>query len=74
MRDIILFVIGAASCIIIVWESIQAYIRGEYDPSIVRFRQGYEWKPAMMLAGPGIMLPMLFIKLPIISYLYILIT
>jgi hypothetical protein len=70
---IIFFVIGVTSCIVIVWESIQAYIRGEYDPNtyIFRLRQGYEWKLTMMLANIGIILPMAFTLFHIINYIYI---
>ena len=73
MRNIIIFVIGIASCIVTIWENRQAYIRGEYDPNIFRFRQGYEWKLTMLIAYNGMIIPMFFIKLPIIIYLYILI-
>lgn len=70
---IIFFVIGITSCIVIVWESIQAYIKGEYDPdsNIFRLRQGYEWKLTMMLANIGIILPMAFTIFHIINYIYI---
>jgi hypothetical protein len=42
-------------------------------PYIFRLRQGYEWKLTMMLASTGMILPVFFIKLPIILYLYVLI-
>jgi hypothetical protein len=75
LRNIIFFVIGITSVIVTAWENRQAYIRGEYDPNtyIFRLRQGYEWKLTMVLASTGMILPVFFIKLPIILYLYVLI-
>lgn len=73
LRNIIFFVIGIISCIVSIWANRHAYIRGEYDSNIFRLRQGYEWRLTNMLACPGMILPMAFIKIPIIIYLYILI-
>lgn len=73
MRNIIIFVIGITSCIVTALENRQAYIRGEYDPNIFRFIQGYEWKLTMLLACVGMLLPVFFIDLHTIEYLYILI-
>jgi len=69
----IFFVIGIICGVFTAWEDRQAYIRGEYDTNIFRFRQGYERKFTIIIAYFGMMLPMYVIDLRIIKYIYILI-
>ena len=60
--NIILFTIGLASVFINIWFEVRAFQKDEYNPGIFRLRQGYEYKPMMLIAYFGTIIPIFFIK------------
>lgn len=59
--NIILFTVGLASLFINILYAVRAYQKGEYNPRIFRLRQGYEYKPMMLIAYFGMISPINFI-------------
>jgi len=70
MLKYILIAIGFISSMINVLEDIRAYHRGEYDPIGFRLRQGYEWKPILIIANFGTWPPIFYFTYFNKSYVY----
>ncbi len=54
--------VGLASAFINIQYEVLAFQKDEYNPRIFRVRQGYEYKPMMLIAYFGMIIPMFFIN------------
>ena len=60
--NIVLFTVGLASVFINIQYGVRAFQKDEYNPGIFRARQGYEYKPMMLIANFGTIIPVYFIN------------
>lgn len=60
--NITFFTIGLASVFINIWYEVRAFQKDEYNPGIFRLRQGYEYKPMMLIAYFGTVIPGFFMN------------
>lgn len=73
MIDNILFIIGIASIISIMWFNIHRFKNNQYNPELLRKRQGSELRIREFVAYIGFIVPVCFIQSFVLKSIYVLI-
>lgn len=73
MKDILLFIIGIISTLLIILFNIERFRNKEYNPKLFRLRHGSEWRIKEFVGYFGFIIPIHSMQKSIISDIYVLI-